>query len=100
MQLRVRQRFAELQRMDEQQRAKSGDSSDPKATTASRVPAWYVIDAAQSMEDVHAQVWNAIQSSTSFSEDGTMSEPLGKLWEAGYCSRHEEVKEEDKDESI
>ncbi|KAL7563095.1 hypothetical protein ACA910_022586 [Epithemia clementina (nom. ined.)] len=87
MQIRVRKRFAQLQRLDE-------ESTKQHTSKGPRVPTWYVIDAAQSMEQVHNQIWDAVQttlSSLSFEEDGLTDQPLVKLWEQGVFTLSEDA---------
>jgi len=68
MQLRVRQRFDELQAMDE-------------STAAKGATPWRVIDAAQSMERVEQEIYETVQATLErISKDEV---PLQKLWEAG-----------------
>lgn len=95
MQLRVRQRFDQLQRLDEKEASSfsMNNQSDCDGARGSiiRVPAWYVIDASQSIEQVHSQVWDAVENtlsalsptSSSSHGHGCVDAPLGKLWEKG-----------------
>jgi thymidylate kinase len=64
MQQRVRQRFGELQAMDEMD---------------SQVP-WYVVNAAQSIEEVQQEI-NQIVEST-IDKINAEEKPLGLLWQA------------------
>ena len=66
MQLRVRERFSELQKMDEQ--------------ASSTGPSWHIIDAAQSFEEVQAEIWQVVEKTLGEIGD----KPLQKLWEDGY----------------
>lgn len=61
MQIRVRQRFAELQKQDE---------------TDGEVP-WHVVNAAQSIEDVQKEINTIVESTISKIEEGS---PLKSLW--------------------
>jgi hypothetical protein len=63
MQVRVRQRFAELQALDE-------------VDLVNGTP-WYVIDAAQSVDKVHLDIQQVVQTTISNVNDGA---PLRKLW--------------------
>jgi hypothetical protein len=65
MQIRVRQRFSQLQAMD--------DDDDGKG-----LPKWYVVNAAQSIENVQNDI-NAIVQKT-IDEVNTDDRPLGLLW--------------------
>jgi len=77
MQVRVRQRFAELQRIDE---------------GANAVP-WTVVDAARDIEQVHEDIWSIVQRTLrqvqerGIDDDDENSsiggKPLGKMWEDG-----------------
>jgi len=62
--MRVRQRFSELQKMDEQ----------------TQVVPWKVIDAAQTVEEVEADIWKAVQDAIEQVQQG---KGLGKMWEDG-----------------
>lgn len=61
MQRRVRQRFAELQAADE-----------------GRVP-WKIVSAAQSVEDVHADIWSIVVDTLEAIQQ--QGKPLGKMWQ-------------------
>lgn len=61
MQVRVRERFDELQNMDQRD---------------GRIP-WKIIDAAQSVEDVEKDIEDVVQETVELVENG---KPLEKLW--------------------
>ena len=61
MQIRVRQRFAELQKQDED---------------AGQVP-WHVVNAAQSIEEVQKEINNIVESTISKID---AESPLKQLW--------------------
>lgn len=62
MQVRVRRRFAELEKLDQ-----------------GRVP-WARIDAAQSVEQVHEDIWRVVQATL---EDVAKGKPLARMWQDG-----------------
>jgi len=64
LQLRVRQRFSSLQRIDE---------------TEGRVP-WHIVDASQSIEEVQENIWSIVNDTLQKVDDG---KPLMKMWEEG-----------------
>ena len=64
MQLRVRQRFDQLEQLDRSE---------------GRVP-WHVISAAQSIEEVQAEIWKIVEKTLDQVQNG---KSLGKLWEEG-----------------
>lgn len=64
MQLRVRKRFDELEQMDKSE---------------GRVP-WHVVSAAQSIEEVQADIWKIVEKTLEQVRNG---KSLGKLWEEG-----------------
>lgn len=65
MQLRVRQQFDALQKLD-----------------SGRVP-WHIVDAAQSVEQVHKELLRIVQETTEKVNNGR---PLGKMWQDGFVS--------------
>ena len=74
MQLRVREKFRELQAIDEKQQRQCSDGSQQQQP---QVP-WYVINAAQSIEDVQKEI-NTIVNRT-IQEVQSTNKPLGLLW--------------------
>lgn len=62
--MRVRQRFSELQVMDEEEK---------------RVP-WHVVDAAQSMDEVQAEINQIVQDTMQRVADGA---PLNRMFQEG-----------------
>lgn len=64
LQIRVRQRFAELQALDE------ANGSVP----------WHIIDASKTIEEVQADIWSVVESTLKRVENGL---PLYKMWEDG-----------------
>jgi hypothetical protein len=66
MQIRVRERFSQLQSMD--------DDDD----TGKGLPKWYIVNAAQSIENVQKDI-NAIVEKT-IDKVNTDERPLGMLW--------------------
>jgi hypothetical protein len=63
MQIRVRERFRALQKLDED-----------------RIP-WEMVDASQSIEDVEEDIWKiASETFKRIEEDG---KPLARMWEGG-----------------
>lgn len=67
MQIRVRHRFAELQKMDEE----AGKS-------------WNVVNAAQSMDQVETDIWNVVQETIIDTVIiAKQNKPLQKMWEEG-----------------
>lgn len=61
MQIRVRQQFAKLQKLDE-----------------GRVP-WRIINAAQSVKSVEQDIWDVVQETVEVCKE----KPLRKMWEEG-----------------
>ena len=66
MQLRVRQRFEQLQQLD-------------KVQGNNRVP-WHIVSAAQSIEQVQAEINKIVDKTLAQVQSGKQ---LGKLWEEG-----------------
>lgn len=64
MQIRVRQRFAELQAMDEKQ---------------GRVP-WHIIDASKTVEEVTADIVGVVNATLKRVTEGA---PVNKMWDDG-----------------
>eukprot|EP00563_Minutocellus_polymorphus_P009605 CAMPEP_0181025626 /NCGR_PEP_ID=MMETSP1070-20121207/3201_1 /TAXON_ID=265543 /ORGANISM="Minutocellus polymorphus, Strain NH13" /LENGTH=266 /DNA_ID=CAMNT_0023102753 /DNA_START=12 /DNA_END=812 /DNA_ORIENTATION=+ len=64
LQIRVRQRFAELQEMDEKQ---------------GRVP-WHIIDASKTVEEVTADIASVVDATIKRVQEG---KPLAKMWDEG-----------------
>ena len=64
-QARVRERFAEIRAMDD---------DDNSQTT----PPWYVIHAAQTMDEVEDDIWKVVQPI--LHAVATEHRPIGKLW--------------------
>jgi hypothetical protein len=70
LQLRVRQQFEKLQKLD---RAEG------------RVP-WHIVSAAQSVDAVRNDIWNIVQKTLAQVQSST-GKAVGKLWEEGeYCT--------------
>ena len=82
MQIRVREKFRQLQAVDEEQ---------------GNVP-WYVVNAAQSIEDVQNEI-NAIVDKT-VRHVRTTNKPLGQLWKQTNDSKTKEKGEKDKTDSL
>jgi hypothetical protein len=76
MQIRVRENFRQLQSFDDEQRSKMGKTG--KGQEGGSVPSWYVVNAAQSIEDVQKEI-NAIVERTIKDVQET-NKPLGLLW--------------------
>jgi hypothetical protein len=64
LQLRVRERFDQLEKLD---------------MAEGRVP-WHVISAAQSIEEVQADIWKVVEKTMEQVKNGKQ---LGKMWEEG-----------------
>jgi dTMP kinase len=64
MQIRVRQRFADLQKMDE---------------AAGNVP-WHIVNAAQTVEEVTADIWTIVENVLEQVQKGKV---VNKMWENG-----------------
>mmetsp|Transcript_4749 Transcript_4749/g.6168 ORF Transcript_4749/g.6168 Transcript_4749/m.6168 type:complete len:293 (+) Transcript_4749:95-973(+) len=67
MQLRVRERFAELQKMDQ--------------SFGVDAPSWHIIDAAQTIEQVQSEIWQVVDNTLASINE--KDKPLQKLWETG-----------------
>ena len=65
MQMRVREKFRELQKMDE-----------------GRIP-WKVVNAAQSIEEVEAEIWGIVTETMESIKQG--DKPVSQMWQDGYC---------------
>ena len=74
LQLRVRQRFHQLRDMD------MANTNDDATTTAVRIP-WVTVSAAQSMDQVEAEIYAAVQETLAQVQAG---KPLGKMWQEGH----------------
>ena len=81
MQLRVRQQFAKLQAMDQQQ-----ERNERTLDTKRHVVEWHVVNAAQSIEEVQEELATIVQETIAKvhgTEDG-IARPLGKMWCDGF----------------
>jgi dTMP kinase len=95
MQVRVRQRFSDLQKMDEAAlitttaaTTDEGEGEDGDKSEA-RVP-WHLIDAAQSVEAVESDIWAIVQATIKKVQAG---KPVYKMWQEGTYEWNAEEKE-------
>ena len=91
MQVRVRQRFSDLQKMDEAAfiipaATATTDEGDKSET---RVP-WHLVDAAQSVEAVESDIWAIVQATMEKVQAG---KPVYKMWQEGTYEWNAEEKE-------
>jgi dTMP kinase len=91
MQVRVRQRFSDLQKMDEEALTATStsdkDKDDDKLET--RVP-WHMVDAAQSVAAVESDIWAIVQATMAKVQAG---KPVYKMWQEGTYEWNVEEKE-------
>lgn len=80
MQIRVRQRFHELR--DQDAASAAAIEKDGGGTTHCQdgTVHWYTVSAAQSMDNVEADIYKAVQETVGRVQQG---KPLQKMWEAG-----------------
>jgi dTMP kinase len=102
MQVRVRQRFSDLQKMDEAafittatatattDEGEDGDGGDDKSET--RVP-WHLVNAAQSVAAVESDIWAIVQATMEKVQAG---KPVYKMWQEGTYEWKAEGKDEEK----
>jgi dTMP kinase len=93
MQVRVRQRFSDLQKMDEAAlittAAATATSTDEGDKSEARVP-WHLVNAAQSVEAVESDIWAIVQATMEKVQAG---KPVYKMWQEGTYEWNAEEKE-------
>jgi dTMP kinase len=86
MQVRVRQRFSDLQKMDEAAFVAAVSDEDQ---AEQRVP-WHVVDAAQSVAQVESDIWAIVQETMEKVQAG---KPVYKMWQDGTYEWNVDEKE-------
>jgi dTMP kinase len=90
MQVRVRQRFSDLQKMDEAALTTTDeDKEDGDDKLETRVP-WHLVDAAQSVAAVESDIWAIVQATLEKVQEG---KPVYKMWQEGTYEWNVEEKE-------
>jgi dTMP kinase len=96
MQVRVRQRFSDLQRMDEvalntptSTTTADEDVVEDEDNVEARVP-WHLVDAAQSVAAVESDIWAIVQATMDKVQAG---KPVYKMWQEGTYEWNIEEKE-------
>lgn len=90
MQVRVRQRFSDLQKMDESALITNASTTEEDvAKSEARVP-WHLVDAAQSVEAVESDIWAIVQATM---QKVKVGKPVYKMWQEGTYEWNVEEKE-------